>query len=232
MRTTLSSFLLCGVLLTGAAAFSQSVPERDSITRKGYTLIFINKDSALNPVTRQRMIDAFYTVYPLEAARFNPETARKVTFIVDTAYKGVAATGGGVVRYNPKWLKDHPEDIDVVTHEVMHIVQSYGRSNGPGWLTEGIADYARYVFGVNNLNGKWALPEYKETQNYNNSYRITARFLAWIEQQGHPNLVNELDKALRAHTYTPEMWTQLTGKSLDDLWSDYSKNPVVKLTYK
>ena len=179
------------------------------------------------------MTDAFYTVYPAEAKRFNPETSKKVTFIIDPAYNGVAATGGGMVRYNPKWMKDHPEDIDVVTHEVMHIVQSYGRGGGaPGWLTEGIADYARYIFGVNNVTGKWTLTEYKEGQSYTNSYRITARFLLWNEQQGHKTLVDELDKAARAHTYTPELWKTVTGKTLDELWSDYIKNPVVQTSYK
>ncbi len=231
MRKKLSLLMLSALLL-GAAASAQTVPAHDSMTSKGITLIFINKDTAMSAVTRQKMIDAFYTVYPQEMSRFNADALKRVTFMVDTAYKGVAATGNGVVRYNPKWLHDHPEDIDVVTHEVMHIVQSYGRSAGPGWLTEGIADYVRYTFGVNNLIGKWALPDYKEGQNYTNSYRITARFLVWIEQQGHPNVVTELDKSLRAHTYTPEIWAQQAGKPLDDLWADYVKNPGVKLAYR
>jgi len=59
----------------------------------------------------------------------------------------------------------------------MHIVQDYGQSTGPGWLTEGIADYARYKFGVNNPAAKWALPAYKSTQKYTDAYRVTARFL-------------------------------------------------------
>ena len=40
-------------------------------------------------------------------------------------------------------------------------MQDYGESSGPGWLTEGIAEYARYKFGVNNTAAKWALPNYK-----------------------------------------------------------------------
>ncbi|MBE7173236.1 MAG: secretory protein [Williamsia sp.] len=224
------SILIC--FLFPAKISAQGVPARDSISRNGYELIVINKDSLFSPVTKQRMVEAFFTVYPAEAKRFNPEAARKVTFIIDTAYKGVAATGNGVVRYNPAWLKSHPEDIDVVTHEVMHIVQSYGRGGGPGWLTEGIADYVRYTFGVNNLQGKWALPDYKEGQSYTNSYRITARFLVWLEQQGNKTVVDSLDKAARAHTYTPEIWKELTGKTLDELWNAYTANPTVQLTYK
>ena len=171
------------------------------------------------------MIDAFFTVYPKEAARFNPATLNKMTFIIDPEYKGVAATGRGVARYSPKWLHDHPEDIDVVTHEVMHVVQNYPRGAGPGWLTEGIADYVRYKFGVNNEAGKWSMPDYDTSHMYTKSYRITARFLAWLENNVRHTIVNELDASMRNKTYTPEIWKQLTGKTLDELWHDYALNP-------
>jgi len=211
----------------------QEYAVRDSSTRGKYTLIFITKTVNLDPTTRQRMIEAFFTVYPKEAKRFNPNTLRKVTFVVDPTYDGVAATSNGIVRYNPTWLEKHPEDIDVVTHEVMHIVQAYPNGSGPGWLTEGIADYARYVYGVNNQAGNWKLPDYKAGQSYTNSYRITARFLAWLTQHGHPKLVDALDQAARTRTYTPDLWKQKTGKTLDELWAEYTANPTaVKLVYR
>ena len=221
--------LLLTLARPGAA---QDYALRDSLTRGKYTLIFLTKTTDLNPTTRQRMIDAFFQVYPEEARRFNPNTLRKVTFVVDPTYDGVAATGNGIVRYNPTWLQKHPEDIDVVTHEVMHIVQAYPNDAAPGWLTEGIADYARYVYGVNNQAGDWQLPAYKAGQNYTNSYRITARFLAWLTAHGHPKLVDALDRAARTQTYTPALWQQQTGQTLDQLWTAYTANPTVKLAYK
>jgi hypothetical protein len=227
--------LALGLLATPAAAQTTgaTVPVgRDSLTQKGYTLVFINQDPTLSATTKKRMIDAFYKVYPQEAKRFNPKTLRKVTFFVNPAYTGVAATDNGLVDYNPKWLHDHPEDIDVVTHEVMHIVQAYPNGSGPGWLTEGIADYARYVYGVNNQAGNWKLPDYKESQSYTNSYRIMARFLVWLDQHGYPKLVNQLDAAARTRTYTPEIWKQKTGKTLDELWAAYAAQPAVQLTYR
>ncbi len=117
---------------------------KDTIRQKGYTLVFLNKDSALNPTVKQKLIETFFIVYPREAQLYNPKTSATVIFFVDPAYKGVAATSDGIVRFNPSWFHRNPEDIDVVTHEVMHIVQDYGQSTGPGWLTEGIADYVRY----------------------------------------------------------------------------------------
>jgi len=234
-----SAFLLLplalGLLAAPAAAQSPSatVPVgRDSLTQKGYTLVFINQDPALSAVTKQRMTDAFFKVYPQEAKRFNPQTRRKVTFFVNPAYTGVAATDNGLVDYNPKWLREHPEDIDVVTHEVMHIVQAYPNDSAPGWLTEGIADYARYVYGVNNQAGNWKLPDYKVGQSYTNSYRTMARFLVWLGQHGYPKLVNQLDAAARTRTYTPEIWQQQTGKTLDALWAAYAAQPTVQLTYR
>ena len=147
--------------------------------------------------------------------------------VIDTAYNGVAATDNGKVTISNKWLHKRPEDIDVVTHEVMHIVQDYGDSNGPGWLTEGIADYARYKFGVNNDAAKWSLGDLKPTQNYTDAYRVTARFLVWMEEKVKPGIVKQLDSQMRKHTFTDATWQQLTGKSVDDLWKSYTQNPVI-----
>ena len=206
---------------------SSKIVSIDSITQKGYTLVFINLDSAFDQAVKTKMTEAFFTVYPQEAERFNKSTLKRVTFIVDPGYNGVAATGNGTARYSPRWLHDHPEDIDVVTHEVMHIVQAYPRGAGPGWLTEGIADYVRFKYGVNNEAGKWSLPKYDTSHRYTKSYRITARFLLWLETKVRPTIVNELDTAMRSKTYTPEIWQTLTGKNLDQLWDDYAKNPMI-----
>ncbi|WP_179225588.1 basic secretory protein-like protein [Hymenobacter mucosus] len=205
--------------------------EKETIIRKGYTLTFISKDSAFSTATKQKMITTFFEVYPLEAKRFNPQTRKQITFIVDPAYAGVAATDAGVATYSPKWLREHPEDLDVVTHEVMHVVQAYP-PNSVGWLTEGIADYVRYTYGVNNVQAKWVLPAYKAGQSYTNSYRITARFFVWLEKNVRSTLINELDAAARAHTYTPDIWKQKTGKTLDELWTLYAENPALELTYR
>jgi hypothetical protein len=233
--TVKAGAVLAGLLLFSTLSFGQrnwSVIDTsgfhtvETITKKKFTLIFINKDSLFSSVTKQRMIDAFFKVYPAEVKRFNKKSLRKVTFLVDSSYKGVAATSNGIVRYNPSWLEKHPEDIDVVTHELMHIVQSYPRG-GEGWLTEGIADYVRFKFGVNNEKGNWSLPAFKETQSYTNSYRITARFLVWIEKNVRKTLVNEMDEACRKGEYTPELWEKLTGKTVAELWADYAASPAI-----
>jgi hypothetical protein len=197
------------------------------LNRDGYNLVFINQDTTLDTARQNRMVNTFYKVYPELAAAYNTKTLKNVTIVIDTAYKGVAETDNGKVTISSAWMHKHPEDIDVITHEVMHIVQDYGESVGPGWLTEGIADYARYKFGVNNNAAKWSLTPYKAGQNYDNAYRITARFLVWIEEKVKPGIVKSLNDQLRLHTYTDNSWKQLTGKPVDELWKQYISDPTI-----
>ncbi len=193
----------------------------DSVTKNGYTLVFTVKDENFSAVTQKRMTDAFFEVYPKLAAEYNTNTLKKVSFVVDPFYNGVAATSNGVVVYSPEWLKNNPEDIDVVTHEAMHIVQNYGGNRVPGWVTEGIADYVRYKFGINNPAAKWALPNWDAKHNYTNSYRITARFFNWIETKVKPGSMVALNQAARENKFSRDIWEQTTGKNLDELWAAY-----------
>ncbi|MCD9017202.1 basic secretory family protein [Parachryseolinea silvisoli] len=189
---------------------------------KGYTLNFINQDPSFDPAVKARLIKTFFEVYPVLVDQYNKASIKEVTFFVDTTYKAVAEAGGGRVRFSPGWFKAHPGDIDVVTHEVMHLVQSYPHRAGPGWLTEGIADYVRYAYGVDNQGAGWSLPAYAASQHYTNAYRVTARFLLWLEKDVKPGLVKTLDNAMRTNAYTDGIWSKQTGKSLDDLWQAYA----------
>lgn len=206
---------------------TEDVVSRDSITQQGYTLIFISKVPDFSQEVKERMIRTFFRVYPVQAMQYNPATRKKVFFVIDPAYKGVAATSGGIVRYSPVWLAQHPGDIDVVTHEVMHIVQAYPPGSGPGWVTEGIADYVRYKLGVDNAGAGWSLPAFSPGQRYTDAYRVTARFLEWIEQRVHKGMVKELDAAMRSRSYEDALWKKLTGKSVDELWEDYAAAPAL-----
>jgi len=214
----------CLLMLSSVSLVSGQ--DKEVIKKKGFTLTFINEDPAFPSALKLRMIETFFTVYPKLKKEYNPKTSTEVTFVIDTAYKGVAATGGDRISYSPVWFQKHPEDIDVVTHEIMHIVQAYGEGGGPWWVTEGIADYVRYKFGVDNAGANWALPAYKEGQKYDNGYRITARFLVWVEKS-KPGTVKILDKNMRDHTYTEEIWKNTTGKTLAELWTAYAINPAI-----
>lgn len=199
---------------------------RDTTTGKGFTLVFINKDATLDKAVEKSMTDAFWAVYPKEVKLYNKASLKKVVIIIDPEYKGVAATAGEIVRVNPQWMHSHPADIDVVTHEVMHIVQAYPNEAGPGWITEGIADYVRYTLGVDNAGANWKLPDYKSTQSYKDAYRVTARFFVWVDKQHH-GTIKKLNTAMRTKTYTDGFWEKETGKTVDALWAQYAANPTV-----
>jgi len=218
---------LFSVLFLLAVVPFMQLNAQEIIKKKGYILTFESNFAELNPKLKKRLIETFFEVYPKLAKEYNPNTLKEVKFSVDTNYKGVAATSNGKVTFSSIWMIKHPEDIDVVTHEVMHIVQDYGRSVGPGWLTEGIADFARSKFGVDNAGAKWTLPDLKPEHSYKNSYRITARFFTWIEKNVKPGTIKAVDASLRDHTYSAAIWAKLTGKDLDALWAEYVKNPQI-----
>ena len=201
--------------------------KKEIIKKNGLTLIIINKDSLFNAATLQNMANVFWKVYPQEMNRFNPKSLHTVTILISNDYKGVAATLNGVIKIDQNWLTVHPEDVDVITHEAMHIVQAYPYKSANLWLSEGIADYARFIFGVNNQKAGWVLFPYQPGQNYTNSYRTSARFLVWVEQHGQKNIINKLDEALRNGNYQTSTWVTLTGKSVDELWAEYTNDPVI-----
>ena len=228
--TTLILFL--GISITCLAQKPAAVSSTDKVQtiKKGeYTLVFECKAPSFSPEISQKLIDTYFKVYPALVKQYNRKATRLVTFVIDPDYDGVAGTSNDRIVYSTKYMTKHPDDIDVVTHETMHIVQSYGdESNMPGWLTEGIADYARYAYGVSNEKAGWSLPKFSAKQNYDNSYRITARFLAWLEYSGHKGIVKKLDQAGRDKTYdNGEIWKKLTGKTIDELWLTYSQNPTL-----
>lgn len=218
--------MLClSVCMLPAVTYAQQ--PKETITREGYTLEYTNKSPDFDTAVGRRLIETFFTVYPKEAARYNKKTAKKVGFVIDPSYDGVAATSGDVVVFNPAWFRNHPGDIDVVTHEAMHVVQAYPHGAGPGWITEGIADYVRYTLGVDNAGAKWALPAFNEKQHYTQSYRVTARFFVWIEKNKRKDFVQQLDSAMRGKKYTDGIWKELAGSTLDELWKEYAANPAI-----
>jgi hypothetical protein len=208
-----------------APANGPGVLIREVVRDNGYELTFLSLDPALDPDVHKKLIERFFAVYPAEVAAFNPAARTSVTFIVDPSYPGVAETDNGIVLFNANWYHTHPADIDIVTHEVMHIVQDYPNDAGPGWITEGIADFARARFGVSNAEGGWVLPALKAEHRYTTSYQVTARFFLWLDARVKPGLIKTLDAAMRAHRYEPALWTAETGKTIDQLWAAYVVDP-------
>lgn len=139
-----------------------------------------------------------------------------VTLYFDPKMKGVAHAVRDRITISADFVRAHPDDFGMVIHELTHVVQSYP-AGGPGWLVEGIADYIRIV----HFELGAPRPKLPRLASYKDAYKTAAMFLEWIEVKHKPGLVKELNAILRQGTYRDECWTELTGKSVDALWSEF-----------
>jgi hypothetical protein len=199
---------------------------RQQIKREGYTLLLV-RPASFNPETAQRIIELFFSAYPRQAARFNPKAPRELTLILEPA-EGLLDSGptlGVVEHQSSSFLTIKPQDIDVVTFNLFRAVQNYPEGRYPEWLQAGLGDYARCTYGVNNAAANWSLGEYQPGQRYTDSYRVTARFFAWLERRIQAHLLEDLDQSMREGTYTEAFWTRHTGRNLDQLWAAYAADP-------
>lgn len=203
----------------------------DTISKNGLTLYMIDEEGSFTEANKQRFVDMYFTQYPKLVTKYNTASPKAVTFLIDKSYKGVAEASGTSVRFNPAFFNKNNEDLDAITHELMHLVQGYGETKAPSWVTEGIADYVRGTYGINNVKGKWAMPDLDEKHNYDNSYRITARFFVWITQHYDSEFITKLDALIRNKNYTDNSWKDLSGKTLSELWAEYKANPAINFTY-
>lgn len=140
--------------------------------------------------------------------------AHLITMALKNDYNGVAATGGNHIVGSVKYFKEHPDDVGAMVHETAHVVQHYRGRRNPGWLVEGVADYVRFFkFEPGNLG-----PINARRAHYNQSYRVSAAFLAFLVEKYDAEIVRKLNRLMRAGEYPGEsFFSDATGKTLDEL---------------
>ncbi len=200
-------------------------------------LDFPKKDQDVLPksgFSAKGLINNFNTVYPTLAEMWNHGKFNDVVYTVNTTDDGAADTRGtGVanrllITMYFQFLKNSGNGgLDCITHELTHVTQEnydtgYGGAdtddNG-SWIVEGMTDYSRYVFGM--YPNDFALPGYSKSQSYTDSYRVTARFFVWIEENICPTFAEQMNEALRSERYTSQFFNQITGYGLKELWAMY-----------
>jgi len=143
-----------------------------------------------------------------------------VTFRKDM--RGVAATGGTRVVCAGAWFKQNlqGEAAGAVVHELVHVAQQYRGRGNPGWLVEGVADYLRWFKYEKEPAGTRPNPA---RSKYTDSYRTTAGFLNYIAKDIDKDIIARINAAMRQGKYSPDLWKEYTGKTVDELWEAYLK---------
>ena len=144
-----------------------------------------------------------------------------------------ASAGGGGINLNAAWFRAElkREALGSVVHEMVHVVQNYGRANRtnpkpaptPGWVVEGIADYVRWFLYEPQSRGAEITKGNLAGAKYDGSYRITGNFLNWVTQQYDQDLLRKLNAAAREGRYDESLWKTWTGKSVQDLGDEWKK---------
>ncbi len=192
-------------------------------------------DTELRPVV-QEWYPKLVAMLPSEG--WKPTTNVTIRFRDDM--RGTpASAGGGNINCNAGWFRKElkREARGAVVHEMVHVVQSYGRVRRddpdamrmPGWLVEGIPDYIRwYLYEPQTKGAEISKARIANVTN-TASYRVTGNFLNWVSTNYDTNLVLKLNTAGRQGKYTEIIWKTLTGKTLVELNDDWKKALVEKL---
>ncbi|MGA2619631.1 MAG: basic secretory protein-like protein [Thermoguttaceae bacterium] len=142
---------------------------------------------------------------------------RHIKLIFKNSKKGIAGTAGNQIFCTAAWFKAHPDDYGALVHEMVHVVQAYPKYDPP-WLVEGIADYVR--FWVYEPGAK--RPRLNPARaRYQDGYKTTGAFLAWLVAKYDKDLVRKLNTACHKNQYEESLFRQYTGKDLDALWSEF-----------
>jgi len=184
-------------------------------------------DKELRPVV-QEWYPKLVAMLPSEG--FNARTNVTIRFR-DNMGGTPASAGGGLINCNAGWFRRElkREALGSVVHEMVHVVQNYRRvprddpdaTRMPGWLVEGIPDYIRWFLYEPQTKGAEITARNIGRAKYDASYRITGNFLNWVTHKYDTNIVLKLNTAARAGKYREELWKEYTGKTVQDLGTEW-----------
>ena len=167
------------------------------------------------------------------------EAPAKISIVFSRDMQGVAATSGTRIRCAARWFRRNlqGEAIGSIVHEMVHVVQQYGRARRanpqaeriPGWLTEGITDYIRWYLYEPQTRGAEITSRNLARARYDASYRVTANFLNWVVAQQGANFIPDLNATIRQGKYTENYWKERTGRSARELEEAWKKDLAEKL---
>lgn len=148
----------------------------------------------------------------------------KIRFSESTPNGVPAYVSGNELVLRPSAINNEGEGRGVLVHELTHVAQGNYKDT-PTWVTEGIADHARY-YGYEPGQKTSQITQWVAAGNYDTGYAPTAFLIEYVRAHYDPNIVNTLNDAARAGSYNDAIWTQVTGKSLDQLWLESKRASI------
>lgn len=162
------------------------------------------------------------------------QAPKQVPIFFSQSMQGVAATGGTRVSCAAAWFRNNlkGEAVGAVVHELVHVVQQYGRARQagqrpartPGWVVEGMADYIRWFLYEPQTRGAEISPARAAQARYDASYRTSANFINWVTNNAAKDIVAKLNVAARQGTYSDDIWKEATGQTLQELGEKWKQS--------
>ena len=151
-----------------------------------------------------------------------------IVFKRHTSGGAPGTTLGTTIRLNAGWLANSPVYLDTVLgHEMAHVAQDYKWYRTfkiPWYWREGMADYVRFKLGYTN---GWGCPQCSPNfPHYTSGWSCAGAFLLYLDTAYGSNIVRQLNKVLRRGSYSDRFFANATGKSLDELWTEFQKTPA------
>ncbi len=156
--------------------------------------------------------------------------APNITFIMDSSlvpggYSGAEIGDGKIAFVENSFSNINEYSEGLIIHEMSHVVQEYQNVKTFDWLSEGLADYISSEYSEQKLS---LIPtQYTQGELYD-GYLTTAGFLKWMEK-GYPGSVMKLHRTMQQGAIEYETFSDLTGKTLVDLWKEYSGKSLISI---
>ncbi len=145
--------------------------------------------------------------------------------LVPGGYSGAEIGDGKIAFVENSFSNINEYSEGLIIHEMSHVVQEYQNVKTFDWLSEGLADYISSEYSEQKLS---LIPtQYTQGELYD-GYLTTAGFLKWMEK-GYPGSVMKLHRTMQQGAIEYETFSDLTGKTLVDLWKEYSGKSLISI---
>jgi len=132
-------------------------------------------------------------------------------------------TMGNTVQLSSNWFRQHPHDVRLVSYQLTYALEHYPRPRAgcfvPGWFCQALPNYVSAKMEPNNR----AYTQCRTGDTYKGSASCATAFLLDLENKySRARPVETAVHALTNCEYNDTIWQKTTGRSLEDLWDEFS----------